>query len=526
MKRLFLSLFTFLAALAACVARDFSQSFTVSIDTVGKYIHVEMTCAPLDGNLIDEDITLKMPVWAPGYYLIVDFPKHLTGFAATGNEGKPLSWKKQGKNAWLIHAQGQKEIKATYRIFATARSVAECRVENDVAFIAPNGVFMHIEGQKEKPAYIYFDMPSNWQHISTGMTTVTTRTFGAKTHYYAPNFDVLYDSPILLGNHLTDTFEHEGHPFEFALETPDSYAESPFKEDFKKIVTATTAIMQHIPYDNYCLIHLGKGGGGLEHLNSQACYTEGTFRFSTRKAYVEYLDFTAHEYFHLYNVKHIRPIELGPFDYDREVFTPLLWVSEGFTCYYSAQILRQANLISAEEQLAMYSEYIHDTETEEGHRHMSLRQSSYDIWLNFFNSDQNGKDVRISYYIKGPVMGLLFDIELNRVTNCQRNLDDLMRLLYNRYDQQQNRGFTEEEFWQTALEIATITDKKGNPINAAEAQQTVSNLRHLVDTTAEIDYDTLLLPAGLTIDHTTWQLSKIDKPTKPQLKLRKRIISE
>ena len=511
MRRLTLTLFTALTAVMTCFARNFSQTFTVGIDTVGKYINVEMVCTPSDGGIIDEDLTLKLPVWSPGYYLIVDFPKHLTDFAATDGAGKHLPWEKRGKNAWRVKAQGEKEVRATYRIYATAHSVAECRVENNTAFIAPNGVFMHIEGQKEQPAYIRFDLPTGWQHVSTGMKPVTTRTPDARTAYYAPNFDVLYDSPILLGNHRVDRFEHEGHPFEFALESPDGYEESPFREDFKRIVTATTTLMQHIPYDNYCLIHLGKGPGGLEHLNSQACYTEGTFRFPTRKAY---------------NVKHIRPIELGPFDYDREVFTPLLWVSEGFTCYYSAQILRQAGLISAEEQLELYSDYIHDTESNEGHRHMSLRQSSYDIWLNFFNSDENGKDVRISYYIKGPVMGLLFDVELNRVTECQRNLDDLMRLLYNRYDQQQHRGFTEEEFWQSALEVATLTDKNGNPVNATLATESIGNLRRLVDTTDEIDYDLLLAPAGLTLDHITWKLAPTAKPTKQQLQLRQRIIGK
>lgn len=526
MKRLTWVLFSFLVAILNGWAEDFEQRFTVSIDTVGKYVHVEMVCTPTSGNNIEGDVTLKMPVWAPGYYVIVDFPKHLTDFAATDDEGKPLAWKKQGKNAWVVKAKGSKALKATYRIFATARSVAECRVEHDVAFIPGNGVFMHVEGQKEQPAYLYFDLPTNWQHISTGMQAMTTRTFGGKTCYVAPNFDVLYDSPILLGNHRVDTFEHEGHPFEFALETPTGYETTTFKEDFKKIVTATTGIMRHIPYENYCLIHLGKGGGGLEHLNSQACYTEGTFEFPDRDAYIEYLDFVAHEYFHLYNVKHIRPIELGPFDYDREVFTPLLWVSEGFTCYYSAQILRQAGLIDAEKQLRMYSEYIHNTETQEGHRHMSLRQSSYDIWLNFFNHDENSNDVRISYYVKGPVMGLLFDIELRRVTNGERSLDDLMRLLYNRYDQELGRGFTEEEFWQSVQEVATVTFQHGKASNETEAERTISQLRRLVDTTDDIDYEALLAPAGLTIDRQTWQLGIAEKPTKQQKRLRQQIIGE
>ena len=201
--------------------------------------------------------------------------------------------------------------------------------------------------------------------------------------------------------------------------------------------------------------------------------------------------FTTHEYFHLYNVKAIRPIELGPFDYDREVHTPMLWVSEGFTVYYETQLMLRAGIVGKDYLLNDLSEYIRDTETTEGHRHMSLRQSSYDIWLNFFNRSANGNDVRISYYIKGPVLGLLFDIQLRELTKGKKSLDDLMRLLYNRYFLKENRGFTEEEFWASAEEIAGVP---------------LPTLREYVDTTNEIDYDKMLAPAGLRLNKSSWKL--------------------
>ena len=214
--------------------------------------------------------------------------------------------------------------------------------------------------------------------------------------------------------------------------------------------------------------------------------------------------FTTHEYFHLYNVKAIRPIELGPFDYDKEVHTPTLWIGEGFTVYYETQLLLRAGIIDKEYLLTDLSGYIRDTETTEGHRHMSLRQSSYDIWLNFFNRAANGNDVRISYYIKGPVMGLLFDIRLRELTQGKKSLDDLMRLLYNRYYLKENRGFTEEEFWTSAEEIA------GAPLPL---------LRKYVDTTVEIDYDKMLAPAGLRLNKSTWKLETIPSMSSLQEKI-------
>lgn len=467
-------------------------SYEVAPDTVNHYLDVELTC-----DNTSEPFVLKMPVWAPGYYLIVDFPKYLTDFSAMDADGKPLAWTKVGKNGWRIIPSGN-QVKVSYRIFANERSVAECRVEDQMAFVAPNGVFMYVDGEKDSPVTVRYSLPSNWKNISTGLKRMDANTF------IASDVDVLYDSPVLMGNHYVKRFVHEGHEYEFALECPDGFEQTNFENDFKKMVSATTRLMGHVPYDNYCLIHLGRGQGGLEHLNSQACYTDGTFRFADEKQYKSHMSFTTHEYFHLYNVKSIRPIELGPFDYDREVLTPMLWVSEGFTVYYETRLMLAAGIVDVDYLLDDLSGFIFTVEGNEGHKHMSLRQSSYDIWLNFFNMAANGKDVRISYYDKGPIIGLLFDIELRRMTGGQKSLDDLMRLLYNKYYLDLKRGFTEEEFWTAAEEVA------GQPMLM---------LRKYVDTTAEIDYDGILCHAGIRLDRSTWRLKRMEKPTKAQQKL-------
>ena len=489
-----------LCALVVCgsakAQTNYEMRYTVAFDTLAHYLNVSLDYRQTDEG---DELVLNMPLWAPGYYEMLNFPKHLCDFAATDLQGQGLVWKKEGLNRWRISLPSDKRARVTWRVYANQRDVASSRVESQVAFVAPAGVFMYVDGQTQHPVTVTFDVPSNWQHISSGLVPhqEDAHTFTVK------DFDTLYDSPLLLGNHYVSHFTHEGHPYEFALETPDGAEEIGLERDFKKIVSAATQLMGDVPYDNYCLIHMGEGGGGLEHLNSQACYTDGNYRFNSRAAHVKFLAFVAHEYFHLYNVKCIRPAELWPIDYDHEAITPMLWVSEGLTCYYEFRLLQYAGITMTDEALELLSTYFRLYAPYEGQRHMSLRQSSYDIWLNFMNQDDNAREVRVNYYFKGPVIGLLLDIDIRRKTQQQRSLDDVMRLLYNRFYKQWQRGFTEEEFWAAVEEVA------GQPM---------TDIRTLVDTTADIDYDSYLHEAGLWVDTTNWSIRRVEHPDKRQRK--------
>jgi len=481
---------------------NYKMHYTVDFDRTNHYLNIGLQ---VDfEHTVNETLTLEMPVWAPGYYIILDYPKHLTDFVAQGSDG-PFRWLKTSKNRWSIDVVGRR-LKVNYRVYANERSVAESRVGHQSAFIAPNGVFMYFLDDKNHEVTVDFRMPADWKRASTGMKSIGPNNGSLRT-FLAPDFDTLFDSPLLFGNHYVTFFNHEGHAYEFALETPDGFEQCELKDDFKRMVSQASKLIGHIPYDNYCLIHLGAGGGGLEHLNSQACYSNGSFHFASRKEYLQYLSFVTHEYFHLYNVKTIRPYELGPFDYSRECYTPLLWVSEGFTCYYECRLLLLADIVDGYYLLNDLSNAIRNTETSEGHLHMSLRQSSYDIWLNFFSHS----DHIISYYDKGPIFGLLFDIEIRYLTGGRRGLDDLMRLLYNRYYRQLERGFTEEEFWQASNEIAG---------------KSLSHLRHLVDTTDTIPYDTLLSHGGLGLNRDTWQLYLLQDVSHTQQVVRQAIIGQ
>ena len=489
-----------LALVTACnhrPAADYQLDYAVSFDTAGHYLNVHLTYEADNTLPHPADVVLTMPRWAPGYYEMLDFAKHLTDFSARDMQGEELAWTKEGLNRWRVALPKDGRMEVSYRVYANGRDVASSRVERDIAFVAPNGVFMYVAGEQTHPVSVRILMPDGWQHIATGMRPHDDDSCA----FTASDFDILYDSPLLLGNFYTKRFAHEGHDYEFALETPDGAEEMQLEESFRRIVSAATQLMGDVPYDNYCLIHMGEGKGGLEHLNSQACYTDGTYRFATRSEEVNFLGFVAHEYFHLYNVKCIRPAELWPLDYDHEAFTPMLWVSEGLTCYYESMLLRRAGIATPDEALELLSSYFAGYAPYEGQRHQSLRQSSYDIWLNFMNPDDNARDVRISYYQKGPVIGLLLDIDIRRKTQQQKSLDDVMRLLYRRFYHELHRGFTEEEFWSACAEVA------GHPL---------AEVRHLVDTTDDIPYEDYLSDAGLRIDTTSWSILRMDSPTPTQ----------
>ena len=501
------------AAALVCITTNGKMRYTVEIDTVGKYLNVNLQYTTGDGS--KNQAKLEMPVWAPGYYDLLNYPKFITDFEARKTDGSPLPWRKVGKSTWTVERRGTDTVEVSYRVYANTMDVANSLIDADHAFIAPNGVFMYENGHKLEPVEVSYIVPEKWQHVSCGLKPQSESR--PIITYIAPDFDVLYDSPLLMGNHVVDKFDHRGHEYEFALRPGTGYAQTTFKADFKAMVDAATAIMKDVPYDNYCVLVMEGIGGGLEHLNSQADYSNGNFEFNSHADYIRFLDFVAHEYFHLYNVKRIRPIELGPFDYSQEAFTPLLWFSEGFTSYYSAQMLRRADIINADTLLSIYSRYIHDIEIYEGHRHMTLRQSSYDIWLDFMGNNENHRDVTFSYYNKGAYMGLLFDAKIHTVTQGQKSLDDFMRLLYSRYHQQLHRGFTEEEFWAALHEILGT---------GKEADEATALLRRYVDTTDDIDYDALLNPVGISLDHESWQMSRMPQVSKQALKLRKSLIGE
>ncbi|UAB83284.1 M61 family metallopeptidase [Zunongwangia sp. SCSIO 43204] len=468
-------------------------------------------------NLKSTENTLVLPVWTPGYYMILDNPAHIIDFEVKTSSGEPVKWQKTSKNKWLIENAQNEEVVVSYRVYANRKSVAESNISEEKAFLTNTDIFMFPENKINTPVSLQIKLPEQWQEIATGLKELENGQF------YAENFDILYDSPFYLGNQKIIEFQQLGKDVILSIATPEGLDEQKFTKDIREIMLRTTDLMQHIPFEDYTFIMMEPGGGGLEHWNSQAVFTYGSMDFKNDHAYKSFMNFLTHEYFHLYNVKAIRPIELGPFDYSKENYTTMLWVAEGFTVYYEYMIMRDAGLLTSQDVLDFLSSHFKAIENKEGKDHMSLERSSFDVWNHFLNNDEITNETTISYYQKGPIIGLLLDIAIRHESENEKSLDDVMRYLYNEYYRKQGRGYTEDEFWQT---VATVT---GNSLD---------EIRSYVESTGTPDYEKYLKHAALALDMTPaddekteivekeYQLIKIEAENKLQSEIRNALLKE
>lgn len=466
------------------------MAYTVSMDQpASHYFKVELR---YDGNTA-ESVDLKMPAWTPGYYMILDLAKNVVEFTTTDGSGKSLSFVKTAKNTWHITTTGVKTLLVSYYVFANRTSIAEPYLAENRGFIAPTGVFMHVDGKLNHPVTVSIKPYGDWKQISTGLDPVN----GVVNTFSAPDFDRLYDCPILVGNQEVLNFEYKGIPHRIAIEKPGTCDRVKLTADLKRIVEAGTAIIGEIPYKHYTFIIMEKGGGGLEHLNSMAVFADVS-NYQDSQQDRGLLGFFAHEFFHLYNVKSIRPIVLGPFDYDRECITNMLWFSEGGTVYYEEIILNRAGFLTRDGFLENAGQTIGRHENSTGHELQSAALASRDTWMLFFNRNENSQSVTINYYDKGATLAMLLDLKIRYESQNVNSLDDVMRTLYQVYAKSKNRGFTDQEFREAC--------EKASGCSLIE-------FFSYIYTTAPIDYVKYLGYAGLNIDLTPQEppITHLDK---------------
>lgn len=443
----------FLAA-AQAVAQEVNRagaqpeiSFTVSMSKPHTHLlevemHLRATQLPAQVNLI-------MPVWAPGSYLIREFERHVQDFAASDVQGKALGWQKTDKNTWRIETGGAKELRVSYQVYANELSVRTNDLNDRHAHWGNVALLMYPEGHLDKPSTLRVVPFGDWK-VATGLPAVP----GQPNTFRAENFDVLYDSPIEVGRFKTIAFEVRNVPHRIVIDGEGSYEIERIRRDTQKIVEAQVSMMGDIPYRDYTfLLHAHTSdGGGLEHLNSTSIIFE---RNSLRSvaAYQNFLSVMSHEFFHVWNVKRIRPDALGPFDYTKENYTRLLWVAEGITDYYGHLMLRRAGLITEEEYLGGLSSMIDAVQSKPGRFEMSVEEASFDAWIKYYRPDENAVNSQISYYDKGHLLGLLLDLEIRKLSGGAKSLDDVMRYLYAEF-YKKNRNYTPEDFQRAAEVVA------------------------------------------------------------------------
>ncbi|SHM27780.1 M61 family metallopeptidase [Mucilaginibacter sp. OK098] len=452
--------------------------YSLSVDPSKKIAHISLE---LTGKLPDT-VAFKMPTWTTGYYQFMNFAKSLSAFSATDESGKIIDFKHTDQNTWKVGVPHNKVVKLTYDIEAIRNFVGGNYLDTAHAYFSPAGLFMYADKNILQPVTVTINQYPGWTRIATGMDIVEKDS----TTFQAPDFDVLYDSPILMGKlEKLPGFKVNGIQHDFIGYKMGIADKQGFMDDMKKIVENGSAIIGEIPYKHYTFLGVGPGGGGIEHLNSASVAFTGK-GLNTQAGKMRLYSFLAHEYFHTYNVKRIRPIELGPFDYEKGNKTEMLWVSEGFTVYYEYAIIRRAGLTNAQEMIDQFRGNLLNYEKKPGHLFQSATQASIETWSDGPNgrvADEFNKT--ISYYDKGPVLGLMLDLKIRHETQNRKSLDDVMHTLYYTYFKKLKRGFTPQEFRKVCEDTA------GVPLD---------EVFEYASTVKEVNYHPYFEYAGLDID--------------------------
>ncbi|MGD2122892.1 MAG: hypothetical protein PVJ76_14155 [Gemmatimonadota bacterium] len=398
-----------------------------------------------------QEAELMMPVWSPGFYRVQDYASKVQELTARTSDGQELAVTHPRPNHWQVETGGESEILVSYRLYCPDSFVTTNWVSPDLLVLNGGATYITPAGQGKHRFEVWIEPAPTWSGVATGLPELPD---ASPYNYWADDYDTLVDAPIVAGDlevttflvdgvehHLVDVGEKEGW---------DSHRAS---EDLQDIVEETLPLWGELPYEKYVFLNVfRRGGGGLEHENSTLLTTSAR-AMATPDGYRGWLSFASHEYFHAFNVKRLRPIELGPFDYEAPPRTSSLWLSEGVTSYLGDLFVARAGLMSREEYLASLSSVIRRLQESPGRLLQSLEQSSLEVWTNS-NSGVGAAPTTVSYYVKGQVVGFLLDARIRTATNGERTFEDFMRLAYQRYGGE--RGFTPEELQATAEEVAGV----------------------------------------------------------------------
>jgi len=442
---------------------------------------------PTDGR---PSIDVMMAIWSPGFYRIENYAARVRSISARTDRGTAIGVAPIRRNRWRVDTNGAPSVVVSYRLYCVERSVTTNWVSDELSVLNGPATFMTLADARPRPHEVRLELPPGWTRAMTALEPMPD----APTHYRAQDFDTLADSPIVAGNPLVHQFEVDGRAH-FVVQIGDvgGFDGARAAADLKKIVEAHRRLWGELPYKDYkFLLAFRQGGGGLEHKDSTLATTRATV-MQTPATYLTWLNFISHEYCHAFNVKRLRPIELGPFDYEREPHTPSLWISEGFTSYFGELAVERAGLSRPADILKSLTARIEQLQRSPGRLVQTLEQSSLDVWTSESVSGVNtNANTSVSYYMKGQIAAFLLDARIRRATRGAKSLDDVMRLAYRRFGG--SRGFTADEFRATASEVA------GSDLSGW--------FTRTVSSTQELDYDEAFDWYGLRFAPGSWTLER------------------
>lgn len=409
--------------------------YTVKVESVKDHLfHVTADVK----NIRQPRLDLSLPTWTPGWYTIENYAKNILRFHVTDARGRRLPHSMTRKQTWRVNTAGLNRIKVEFDYNASVLGLNQAKISNDWAFFTGIQLFLLAEGHRASPASVRFEVPDNWKIISALKETGNAKVFTA------PDYDTLVDAPTEMGNFDVITFDVEGKPH-FFVSTPagsfpkDQHAR--LADYLTRLALVQRNIFGELPYEKYVYFYFfappeSNAGGGLEHLNSHVVVGAGG-----PNARAETLTgIASHEFFHLWNVKRLRPAEMWPYDYSRENESPLLWFSEGLTNYYGALAEYRAGTMTRARFLEAVGDAAGGVESNEARKYISPADASTSTWLGY----DTPTAFNISYYTQGQNLGALLDLSIRQDTAGQRGLDDVMRTLYQEF-YKRGRGFTNED---------------------------------------------------------------------------------
>jgi len=439
----------------------------------------EVTLEVLDWQ--PSGLTLAMPVWTPGSYLVREYARHVRALSATNSDGEPLACRKVSKNRWQVDTTAATDITVRYQVYANELTVRTNHLDATHGYFNGAALFCLPLGCEQQPVRVAIRPPHpNW-HVTTALPAVADQ---AHT-FEAPDFDALADSPFEIGTHPVYAFEVWGKPHQLAIWGQGNADPHPIIADTQAIVAAEAELYGELPYDRYVfLLHQSSSGfGGLEH-RASCSLNYPRWGFRDRDKYERFLQLVAHEFFHLWNVKRIRPQALETIDYERENYTSLLWFFEGVTTYYDSLIPQRAGCYGARSVLETLGKDITRLLKTPGRRVQPLSDASFDAWIKLYRRDANSDNEQVSYYLKGELVALLLDLLIRARHDNARSLDDLMRRLWQRFGRA-DTGLTPPQL-QAELEAVAGTDLS-------------AFWQRYIDGTEALPFDGYLAPFGLQV---------------------------
>ena len=386
-----------------------------------------------------EQQRVSLPVWIPGSYLVREFSKQLQHLTAQQGRNKLVA-RQLDKCTWQIDCNPGKPLVLRYQVYAHDNSVRTAWLDASRGFFNGTSVCLKVEGKESTAHQLELVMPEKikgWSAV-TGLVAQKINKHGWGT-YCAADYDELVDCPVELGAFWSGTFTACGVPHRFVVAGAlPGFDGARLLADTKKICeeeicfwhgSKKPAIANYL----FMLNAVDDGYGGLEHRNSTAliCNRKDLPRLGEPKVsdgYTTLRGLISHEYFHTWNVKRLRPAEFEEYDYTQENYTELLWFFEGFTSYYDDLLLRRAGLLDTAGYLKLLNKTINQVMQTPGTRVQSVAQASFDAWVKYYRQDENTPNATVSYYTKGALVALCFDLTLR--SEGHTSLDEVMRALW------------------------------------------------------------------------------------------------